>query len=323
MNSIIDPIPKASIKEELEQAYFLRQTVKAGNKLYVTDAQNNPLIMKEIGRLRELSFRAGGGGSGEPLDIDPFDLRPNSYKQLIVWNPDEEEIIGGYRFFFGKDMTLTKEGQPDIAMSHIMQFSPKFMRDYMPSTIEMGRAFIQPKYQMKSGGLKSLYALDNLWDGIGSLMVLCPNIEYLIGKVTIYSTMGFLARKAIEFYFHYYLEDTTLIQGVRPETFPDSVVEYWTKAYQGLSFKEGFKLMQNYVKEHHETVPALIRAYVELSDTMQTFNTVFDPDFGAIYDTGMMITLSDVYASKRKRYIGSFQEECQLKSKEFNLKNIS
>lgn len=183
---IILPIDKEVLKSELTPDRQLRMTNKSHNEIYIITAHNAPNVMKEIGRLREIAFREAGGGSGKSMDIDEFDTCDNCYKQLIVWNPEEEEIIGGYRYMLGCDADIDADGQPVLATSHMFHFSDKFMKDYMPWTVELGRSFVATEYQSSKMGAKSLFALDNLWDGLGALTVIRPDIKYLFGKMTMY-----------------------------------------------------------------------------------------------------------------------------------------
>lgn len=156
---IIQPIDKELLKSELTPERQLRMTNKSNNEIYVITAHNSPNVMKEIGRLREIAFREAGGGTGKSMDIDEFDTMDNCYKQLIVWNPEAEEIIGGYRYLLGTDVELDENGQPILATGHMFHFSDKFMKDYMPQTIELGRSFVSLEYQSsKMGGKEPLCA---------------------------------------------------------------------------------------------------------------------------------------------------------------------
>ena len=128
---IIPPVDRELIKAELNEERFLRTTNKAGNQIYIINAHNSPHTMREIGRLREIAFRTAGGGTGYEVDIDQFDTMDSPCEQLIVWNPDAEEIIGGYRFILGEDIKYDAEGQPLIATSHLFKFSKKFIDKYM------------------------------------------------------------------------------------------------------------------------------------------------------------------------------------------------
>lgn len=305
---IIEAVDVALIEKELTDEVFLRKTNKAGNEVYVVTAHNAPNTMREIGRLREISFRLGGGGSGNELDIDEFDTMEYPYHQLIVWNPDDREIIGGYRFMHGKSVTFDPTtGEPNMPINHIFNLTNKFIKDYLPYTIEMGRAFVQPKYQSIQGGKKSLYALDNLWDGIGAVVANIPDLKYLIGKVTIYSTTEINARKAMIYFLDYYFADKEDLIIPRERQIINAEDLIWIKdIITGEGYKEDFKRLNKFVRGQGECIPPLIHAYLDLSATLKTFGTVFDPDFGDIYDTGMMITLADIYEIKRERYIQTY-----------------
>lgn len=183
---IIQPIDKEVLKSELTPDKRLRMTNKSNNEIYVITAHNAPNVMQEIGRLREIAFREAGGGTGKEVDIDEFDTCERCYKQLIVWNPEAEEIIGGYRYLLGTDWEYDDKGQPILATSHMFHFSEKFIKDYAPQTVELGRSFVSLPYQSSRMGAKSLFALDNLWDGLGALTVIRPNIRYYFGKMTMY-----------------------------------------------------------------------------------------------------------------------------------------
>lgn len=309
METIIQPVERNLLKSELTQECFVRDTNKAENRIYIVDAHCAPNVMREIGRLRELSFRSSSGGTGSSCDIDVFDTMSVPYRQIVVWNPDAEEIVGGYRFIHGRDVTLKPNGQPNMAIEHLFDFSPEFLQNYLPQTVELGRAFVQPKYQSLQMGSKSIFALDNLWDGIGALIGVCDDLKYLIGKVTIFSAMKTVARNAIL----YFLDDAfgdrrgllTPKAGMKV-TLPSADSERFQILFNGNSYKENLKLLNNFVRSEGEVIPVLIRAYIELSSTMRTFGTCLDDDFGHIYDTGMMVTIADIYPIKRERYIGTF-----------------
>lgn len=185
-NKIIDPIPVELLEKELTPDRLLRPTNKGGNEIYVVDAFNAPNVMKEIGRLREIAFRAAGGGTGKECDIDRYDTMIPPCRQLIVWDPSERLILGGYRFIRGKDIVIGSDGKPRIATSHMFNFSKRFIDTYLPETIELGRSFVRLEYQSSRAGAKAIYALDNLWDGLGALTVEYDEIKYLFGKMTMY-----------------------------------------------------------------------------------------------------------------------------------------
>ena len=176
MEKIIDPVSVSLLKAELTPDKKLCNTNKAGNEIYVIDAFDAPNVLREVGRLREISFREAGGSSGLSMDLDEFDTMENPYKQIVIWDPDSEAIIGGYRYILGPDVKIRPDGQPHLATSHMFHFSETFIKDYLPHVIELGRSFVTPAYQSSKAGAKAIFALDNLWDGIGAVMMQHPNI---------------------------------------------------------------------------------------------------------------------------------------------------
>ncbi|MDR1591574.1 MAG: GNAT family N-acetyltransferase [Prevotellaceae bacterium] len=300
-------LDKQSIKDELIASKFVRRTNKADNEIYVINAHNSPHVMQEIGRLRELAFRSAGGGSGNDIDVDRFDFLPNPYEQIIVWNPDDEEIIGGYRFLHGRHAAFLQDGQPDMPIGHLFTFSELFIEKYLPITIELGRAFVQPKYQSTQMGVKSLYALDNLWDGIGALLADSGDAKYLIGKVTIFPKMAEAARYAIIYFLKLFFPDPdNLFSPIYNVHVPQHYVKEFDALFSSTSYRENFLHLNHYVKQCGENIPTLIRAYIELSSGMRTFGTCLDESFGHIFDTGMMITIENIYQAKRERYIDTY-----------------
>ena len=125
MEDIIAPISKDILKSELTEERRLRFTNKSHNEIYVVTAHNAPNVMKEIGRLREIAFRFAGGGTGKSMDIDEYDTMPNPYKQLVVWNPEAEEILGGYRYLLGNEVEFDEHGKPVLATAHMFNFSER------------------------------------------------------------------------------------------------------------------------------------------------------------------------------------------------------
>ena len=217
MEEIIEPISKELLKAELTEEKRLRMTNKSHNQIYIITAQDSPNIMKEIGRLREIAFRAAGGGTGQPLDIDEYDIMDNPYKQLIVWNPEAEEILGGYRYILGTDVRFDEQGAPILATAHMFNFSEKFLKEYLPTTIELGRSFVTVEYQSTRAGSKGLFALDNLWDGLGALTVVMPNVKYFFCKVTMYPSYHRQGRDMILYFLKKHFEDKdNLITPMKP-----------------------------------------------------------------------------------------------------------
>ncbi|MDR1654104.1 MAG: GNAT family N-acetyltransferase [Prevotellaceae bacterium] len=304
MKDVLAPVEVRLLKKELTKKHFLRPTNKAHNEIYIVDAHNAPNVMREIGRLRELSFRAWGGGSGNEIDIDEYDFLPKPYKQLIVWNADNEEIIGGYRFLSGKDTVIEANGQPRLTMSHLFHFSQRFISDFLPYTIELGRAFVQPKYQSSAMGMKSLFALDNLWDGLGALIHITDGAKYFIGKVTMYNDYLPQLRELIFAYLRRYCPDPDRLIYPKIQTeISDEIRRKAGTLFFRKNSHEAYKILQKSIRAGNHTIPPLINAYIGLTETMRSFGTMYDPDFGSVFETGIMITIPDLIESKRQRYI--------------------
>ncbi len=307
--AIIQPISKELIKRELTPERQLRMTNKSHNEIYVITANDSPNVMKEIGRLRETAFREAGGGTGKSMDIDEFDLGDNCYKQLIVWNPEAEEIIGGYRYLLGTDWKLNADGQPHLATSHMFHFSDKFIKEYMPYTVELGRSFVSPEYQSSKMGSKSLFALDNLWDGLGALTVIRPNIKYFFGKMTMYPSYIRRGRDMILYFLKKHFNDKeNLIIPMKPlkiETDENELKELFCED----DFKKDYRILNREIRKLGYNIPPLVNAYMGLSPTMKLFGTAINYGFGDVEETGILITVDEILEEKRIRHIDSFIKE--------------
>ena len=306
MNKIIDPVPVADIMSELTLERFFRKTNNGGNELYIVNAHNSPAIMREIGRLREISFRDSGGGTGLDCDIDVFDTRDeNFFEQLIVWNPIDKAIVGGYRFLLCDQLPVDDNGQVDTPTSELFLYSEKFVKEYLPSTLELGRSFVQPDYQPSKSLSKGLYSLDNLWDGLGSLRDLYPTAEYYFGKVTMYPQLDRTARDMILYFIQKHFPDKENLVAPKPElnlpikTDPAELEAIFT----GENYPENYKILVKHVRERGAAVPPLVNAYMSLSPTLRSFGTALNPGFGSVEETGMLLTMSDMFEEKAQRHM--------------------
>jgi len=312
--NIIDPIDRETLKRELTQDIFIRPTNNASNEIYIFKGDEKPNLMKEVGRLREISFRAAGGGTGKPLDLDEFDSGPYSYSQLIVWDPSENAIVGGYRVVLCKD-TQDNEGNFHLSTTEIFQFSERLKRDYFPYAIELGRSFVQPEFQPSVGSRKGLFSLDNLWDGLGALVVMHPEMKYFFGKITMYTDFNREARDTILRFMHHYFPDPDGLAIVDSPV----VLEYECKDFmdklQGLDYKDGHKLLNTTVRDLGENIPPLFNNYMNLSPTMRTFGTTTNSHFGDVEETGIMVTIQDIYDQKKDRYVLPYLEYLKSKNK--------
>lgn len=307
MQPVIYPVDKEKLISELTEERFIRKTNKANNEIYIFDAHTAPNLMKEVGRIRELTFRSAGGGTGKDIDIDEFDIAEDTpYQQLIVWDPKEKEILGGYRFILCDHLSKNSEGEPNLATTELFHFSASFKEKYLPKMIELGRSFVHPLYQSTRMGRKSVFALDNLWDGLGALTVDHPEIEYFFGKVTMYTNFNIQARNMILYFMQKYFHDNEhLVYPITPLNIGIDH-EKMQQIFSGDNYEEDYKILSRYVRELGENIPPLINAYMSLSPSMKTFGTAINPGFGGVEETAILIKIADVYEAKKKRHIATY-----------------
>ena len=310
MERIIPPVPRELLVRELCEGLRLRNTNKNHNQIYVVTYQTAPNVVREIGRLREIAFRVAGGGSGKACDLDEFDTADNPYRQLIVWDPETEQILGGYRFFRGDKVSFTHMGQPQLATSHLFYFSDKFINDYLPQTIELGRSFVTLQYQAtRQNSVHSLYTLDNLWDGLGALSVIMPEVKYFFGKMTMYPSFDRLGRDMILFFLHKYFGDKDgLVVPVNPVRILTDK-NYLRALFVGADFREDYRILNREVRRLGFNIPPLVNAYMQLSPTMRTFGTGINDLFGNVEETGILIAIDEILEEKRMRHIDTYIRE--------------
>ena len=309
MEDIIAPIDKEVLKSELTEDKRLRFTNKSNNEIYIITWKNAPNVLKEIGRLREIAFRAAGGGTGKSMDLDEYDLMEKPYQQLIVWNPEAEEILGGYRYLLGNEVEFDEHGHPILATAHMFNFSEKFLKEYLPTTIELGRSFVTLEYQSTRAGSKGLFALDNLWDGLGALTVVKPNVKYLFGKMTMYPNYSRFGRDMILYFLKKHFTDKdnliTPMEPLKIET--DEAVLKEIFCYD--TFKEDYRVLNREVRKLGYNIPPLVNAYMSLSPTMRMFGTAINDGFGMVEETGILIAVDEILEEKRVRHIESYLRE--------------
>jgi hypothetical protein len=308
MKPVIDPVPVTILKSELSKERFVRHSNNGSNEIYIVSWQDSPNVVKEIGRLREVTFRAAGGGTGKDCDLDEYDLSTMPYKQLLVWNPEEEEITGGYRFIRCID-SLNEKNEAELATTELFYFTDKFKKDYLPYTIELGRSFVQPKYQPSADNRKGLFSLDNLWDGLGAIAVDNPDIKYFFGKVTMYRHFDAIARDMILSFMHYFFPDKeNLVKPIHALPITQDVSEF-LDSIKDLDYKEAHKILNKNVRALGENIPPLVNSYMNLSSTMKTFGTALNDHFGEVEETGILVTLDDIYETKKERHVNTYRKQ--------------
>jgi hypothetical protein len=307
MQNVIDPVSRKLILAELTTERFLRQTNNGNNEIYVVNWHNAPNTLLEIGRLREISFRDAGGGTGKDHDLDDYDKCYNCFDQLIVWNPADEEIVGGYRFIHGRDQKIDKDGNLIGPTGKLFRFSETFLKDYLLTSIELGRSFVQPNYQPMYNIRKGMYSLDNIWDGLGAIIVDNPDIRYFFGKITMYPHFNRPARDMILYFLHRYFPDNDKFAWPFNPLEPELDSKALDQIFTGSSYEENYRILVQEVRQRKENIPPLVNAYMNLSSTMRTFGTAINYGFGNVEETGIMITISDIYDMKKSRHLDSYR----------------
>lgn len=303
VEKIIDPIDRKLIIAELTADKLARTTRKGDNEIYIVNHHNAPNTLMEIGRLRELSFRSAGGGTKKSFDIDAYDTSETCYEQLIVWSPEDQEIIGGYRFIDCSKIIKNDSEKLPMSTAHYFKFSDKFIEEYLPFTIELGRSWVQPNYQPSKNPRKGLYALDNIWDGLAVLTVKYPALKYFFGKVTMYPDYDTESRDFLLYFMqHFFKDEDQLALPIQPIQQEYDEKEFH-RLLEGLDFKDGFKVLNQFVRSRGANIPPLMNIYMHLSPTMKTFGTAVNPDFGGVEETAILVTIADIYEDKKERHI--------------------
>jgi len=313
MQNIIPPISKELIRAELTPARFFRCTNKANNELYIVTHHNAPNTMLEIGRLREEAYRHSGGGTGEAVDIDEFDTMNQPYQQLIVWNPEAQEIMGGYRFIHGKEVPRKEDGGLLFSSSPLFYYSKLFIQEYLPYTIELGRSFVAVGYQSSEAGSKALFVMDNLWDGLGALIIEYPGLKYFFGKVTMYPNFGEEGRNMILYFLHRYFPDPERLIYPRSSLNTNMDLAKLSRIFTGSDFKENYKILNSNVRNLSRNIPPLVNAYMNLSPSMRVFGTCVHDLLGDVEETGIMINVDDIFKDKIDRHTGTYIEDLKLR----------
>lgn len=305
---LIQPVSKDLLKSELTKNKLLRKSNFGNTEIYIFTHKESPNLMLELGRLRELTFRTAGGGTGKEADIDKYDTADDPYIQLIVWDPDELEIIGGYRFILGE--SILDDYISKLATANLFEFSDDFLKNYLPYTIELGRSFVQPAYQQGANRRKGLFALDNLWDGLGALTIEYPEMKYFFGKVTMYKHFNFDARSYILSFLKLYFGDKQNLIKAKSSLSLD--YEKYSKEFSGNNYEKEYKKLQKIVKDKGERIPPLVNAYMNLSSSMISFETVDNQNFGGVEETAILININDIYNSKKDRHVKTYSKLINL-----------
>ena len=302
MQPIIEPIDRSLLEQELTHDKFVRNTNNGNNEIYIVTWHNAPHVTREIGRLREITFRDAGGGTGKDCDLDEFDTAEEPFQQLLVWNPRDKEIVGGYRFIHGNRLKVHENNRVDTPTAELFNFSSRFIADYLPYTIELGRSYVQPAYQPSIDIRKGMYSLDNIWNGLGAIIKRHPDVKYFFGKITMYPHFNTEARDMILFFMKKYFGDNDkLVIPIHPLT-QNIDAKLLESIFVGGNYDKDYKILVQHVRLLDENIPPLVNAYMNLSSTMLCFGTSLNPEFGDVEETGILVTIDDIYDIKKERH---------------------
>jgi len=307
MIDIIAPVDVRLIKAELTPDKKIGDTNKGGNELYTVTFHDSPNTVREVGRLREIAFREGGACTGKDIDLDEYDTMEKPYHQLIVWDPEEEAIVGGYRYILGPEVEMKENGQPNLYTTFLFNLSETFIRDYLPHTIELGRSFVAPTYQSSKAGAKSIYVLDNLWDGIYSVVMMHPDIHYLYGMMTIHPTLDSASYSLIAHFLDKHFGDrNSLVTALfPPETSIPSAL--CSLILNEDDLKKDYRLLKTAVRKLGANIPPLVNSYMTLSPTMKIFGGSCDSgDLKGAVEVGLLIDINQVEGDRFSRYYDNY-----------------
>ncbi len=306
MQEIIEAVDRRLLEKELTPQRFVKTTNSGNNEIYIVSHNDSPNITREIGRLREITFRDAGGGTGLECDLDEFDLdEENPFYQLLVWDPREKEIIGGYRFIHGKTLKRNNDGTINTPTSELFHLSDKFIEEYLPGTIELGRSFVQPNYQPTVNLRKGMYALDNIWNGLGAILIQNPDVKYYFGKITMYPQYNIEARDLILYFLQQYFGDKSNLVYPHEKLEIKTSEAFLAKQFHSGTYEKDYKTLVQLVRQRHENIPPLVNAYMNLSSTMLFFGTSLNPGFGDVEESGILVTLDDIYDFKKDRHLST------------------
>ncbi|WP_445768029.1 GNAT family N-acyltransferase [Rheinheimera sp.] len=292
-SAIAHPEDRISLKKAVEQCELLGETAD-GKQIYLYQHQQSSPILREIGRLREFAFRAVGEGSGLRRDIDRFD---SHYEQLILWDKDDLEIVGAYRFANTRNI-LAAHGESGLYTATLFQFDSS-MATYLNAGLELGRSFVQPRYWGKR-------SLEYLWYGIGAYLKRNPDIRYLFGGVSLSGSYPQAARDLMVYFYSLYFSDTcSSAVSKQPYQLPQVILTELQQHFSGTNYLKDFTQLKHLLANMGLSIPTLYKQYSELCEPggvkFLAFGT--DPDFANCVDGLVLVDLTKLKAAKRARYL--------------------
>jgi hypothetical protein len=302
MKDIIPPADPLQIQEQLQSQPCLDSLSRGRAQLYVVDGAQAPLVMQEIGRQREIAFRSGGGGTGLSCDMDRYDQDPAlGFRQLICWDSEEKEIMGGYRVLSGRICQKQADGQPDMPSAHLFHFSEAFVKEMLPVTLELSRSFIVEKHQRQSEDVRrNVFTLDQLFSGLSYLSGV-EKVQYVFGKVTFYPSYPQEAFSMLEAFFRKYCLDTALVVPHQPYEVP-----VWADARKVLihnDYREDFRALRRVMSQKGYYIPPILSSYIKIFKHITTFGAAVNDEFGNVVEMGLLASVSNLLPGRYAQII--------------------
>ncbi|MCG7497076.1 lysophospholipid acyltransferase family protein [Vibrio sp. Of7-15] len=291
--AIAHPEPRLELKAALTHCESLGQTPD-GKHIYLYHYRDESPIMREVGRLREVSFRSVGEGSGRRRDVDRYDRH---YYHLVLWDPNDLEIVGAYRFCDTKKL-IAQYGQSELYSHSLFDYGDK-MEPYLQNGLELGRSFIQPKYWGKR-------SLDYLWLGIGAFLAKNPQFRYLFGPVSISNSIPAPAKDLLIYFYRLYFGSTSNIAcSKQPYQLEDSILSELKEKFEGNNYHRDLKQLKTLLSHFNVGIPTLYKQYSELCEYggVQFADFNVDPEFANCVDGLVIVDLQYLKEKKRQRYI--------------------
>lgn len=299
--NVIHPGERKIIKKELNNSQLLSIT-KDGMRIFLTTRNESPETLNEIARLREITFRKVGEGTGKKFDLDKYD---DHYNHLIVWDDNELEIVGAYRIGLGIDI-LNKHGVNGFYTSTLFNFGNEMQLNFLAESLELGRSFVQKKYWNTN-------ALNYLWQGIGAYLVNNPSVKYLFGGVSISNSYPLSVQEPIVYYFlKWFGNKTSLAESKRKFIISEKSLKEFKFSFTGITMKEDYKILKNMIKPAGYTVPILYKHYSDLCDEggVKFLDFGVDPDFENCIDGLIFVNVSMIRDEKKQKFMKeSWSEE--------------
>ena len=279
----------------MRSATFLGRATHCNSDIYTFDGAQYPALMREVWRLRDMSFKEVGVALSDSVNGCAADC-DGSCRQLVVWDSAVGEIVGGYRYSLGAEVA-----PESLSIWRYFSLSQRFVNDYLPSALELGRTFVSPHYQ-RGAGHRTIYALDALWEGLGRV-VLESDVHYLFGRVTLYPSLGVRARNLLVGFMRYLFPSREMLVSAR-EPIRMGLSRYrCRKLFVGETIAENYRILISLLRRMRRVVPPIISSYMRLSPTMQTFDTYENRDLGGVAEAAIMLTVDDFYDGIKRRYL--------------------